>query len=148
MAEALLRAGGQRDSQSSGHFDYLISGRGRELPRIVAHNDNHDELGRFAEGDSAGAASKSPVEHATDRLKSLSERAGKDPSFNRADIKTETDKLEKMSTPEVKQVAKNFGIRTIPSSKAEIIKTIASRISDRHQQIQRVRDAQRAAGGR
>lgn len=35
----------------------VVSGHGRELARIVAYNENHDEQGRFASGDSAGGDS-------------------------------------------------------------------------------------------
>ncbi len=73
----------------------IIPSNGRELPRIVGYNENHDEAGRFAEGSSEGASAIAKAADKTASAMSLNAFAGRDASAHRDAAKAlkETAKL-------------------------------------------------------
>lgn len=61
----------------------VIPGEGRMLPRVVAFNPNHDELGRFAEGD-GGKETKSPKSFGSARAAAVGAREAKADAWKKA----------------------------------------------------------------
>jgi hypothetical protein len=121
----LLRDRGLQKVGESPEF-WKWPGEGRLLPRVVAFNPNHDELGRFAEspdeGGGAAGGGSAKMSAAESHAKKIEEAVNSNSISN---IRTAVETLRSESKQTVAEVAEKRGIPSQGKSKDRLLAQIS-----------------------
>ena len=130
----------------------------RMLPCVVAMNENHDELGRFASGEGGGDAgsggSGASKESASDKIPQhaefdrLYQKAGSPPYLSQQDLDKFRESVKTLSSKAVKELAKKIGVVGNDGSKSKLIDALERRLLSKMETSINTSFANKPLGGR